>query len=221
LIHHIVRSGSETPAGEKPPVLLVMHGYGADEHDLLPTATELDPRFLVLSLRAPIPLDWGGFAWYHLRQTPGGILPDDLSRHETERLLVGSMKAIIEEAGGDLGRVVLLGFSQGAAMVYSLLTSHKLSDYGITVRGAIAMSGYIPRDILGEIAVRDFGPIPFFLSHGDFDDLIPPIAMEEAQRLLIARNTSVESHRYPIGHGISPETLADLKRWVAEKRLAE
>lgn len=198
-----------------------MHGYGADENDLMPVARALDPRFLVISLQAPILLDWGGYAWYHLQQQAGGILPDDLSRHESERLLVGSVKGIIEECGGDLQRVALMGFSQGAAMTYSMLISHRLTDYGINVRGAMMLSGYIPRDILDEIALRDLTAFPLFLSHGDYDDLIPPIAMEEAERLLGARHADIESHRYPIGHGISEETIADLKAWVSARNLAD
>jgi phospholipase/carboxylesterase len=221
LIHHITSAPQQSGGDAKPPVLIVMHGYGADENDLMPVARSVDPRFLIISLQGPIVLDWGGYAWYHLVQTAGGIHPDDHSRHDSERLIVGSLRGIIDDASGDPTRVTLLGFSQGAAMAFALMTSHKLHDYGITIKGVIAMSGYIPRDILDEIQIRDFAAVPFFLSHGDHDDLIPPIAMQEAERLLAARNAPIESHRYPIGHGISDETLSDLKAWVATNKLAE
>jgi phospholipase/carboxylesterase len=202
-------------------VLIVLHGYGADENDLMSVAESLDPRFLVISLQAPLPLDWGGYAWYHLQQTAGGLMPDDQSRHDSERLVMGSLQGIIEKCGGDQNRVTLMGFSQGAAMTYALLTSHKMQDYGITVKGAIALSGYLPRDILDEVRSRDYSAIPFFLSHGELDDLIPAVALDEAERLLRAGNANITAHRYPIGHGISEETAADLKQWVAEMRLAD
>src|SRR5438093_38525 len=124
-------------ASEKPPVLIALHGYGADDVDLLPIAEQLDPRFLIISLRAPITLEGGGYAWYHLSQTAQGLIPDDLSRHESEDAIAHTMGPIIEKEGGDAGNVILMGFSQGAAIGYSLMTIYNLENYGVRVRASI------------------------------------------------------------------------------------
>ena len=53
--------------------LVLLHGFGADEHDLLPIAHELDPRLRAVSLQAPLALAQGGRAWFDLQQTPAGF----------------------------------------------------------------------------------------------------------------------------------------------------
>src|ERR1035437_3124546 len=108
-------------ASPNPTTLIVLHGYGADEHDLMPIAEQLDPRLLIISLQAPIELMQGGYAWHHLKQLPPGLVPDDLSRHESEEVLVHELATIIKSEGGDPSNVILMGFSQGAAMGYSLI----------------------------------------------------------------------------------------------------
>jgi phospholipase/carboxylesterase len=200
-------------------VLLILHGYGADEKDLLSLAEDLDARFLSISLQAPIPLSWGGYAWYHLQQTPRGILPDDVSRLESEELVTGSLAGIIAKEGGDPEHVILMGFSQGAAVCYSLLARYDLAKFGIKVRAAIALSGYVPRDVLEPLASKDLTDFPVFISHGENDDLIPSVALQEAEKLLNQSGADVRAELYPIGHGVSPEVLLDIKDWLREHDL--
>jgi phospholipase/carboxylesterase len=201
---------------ELPPVLVVLHGYGADENDLLPIADQLGPEFLIISLRAPIPLPQGGYAWYHLEQTPGGLIPDELSRHESEDAIVESLAAIIEREGGDPHDVVLMGFSQGAAMCYSMVTLFNFHNHGFSARCIIAMSGYLPRDILEALTQKHFAGFSFFISHGEFDDLIPPIALKEAEDLLSKHGAKVTANMYEAGHGVSPETVGDIVAWLGK-----
>ncbi|HWF45299.1 MAG TPA: hypothetical protein VG537_11715 [Candidatus Kapabacteria bacterium] len=212
------------PTIEKLPVIVVLHGYGADENDLLPIAesaiaqsTLAERPFLIISLRAPIALPQGGYAWYHLEQTEQGIVPDDLSRHESEEQLLHELRAIIEKEGGDPARIIFMGFSQGSAVCYSLLTIYNLQNYGVQVRGAILMSGYLPRDILAPLSQKQFNGFPFFISHGEFDDLIPAMALNEAEALLTQQGATVTARMYDAGHGVLPETIADIAQWLSEE----
>jgi phospholipase/carboxylesterase len=203
-----------TKDAPKPPVLVVLHGYGADECDLLSIAEAVAPNFLTISLRAPIALSQGGYAWYHLMQTASGLHPDDLSRHESEDAVARNLSSIIEREGGDTENVVFMGFSQGAAICYSLLVTYQLENYGITPRASINMSGYLPRDILGVIDQKHWEGFPFFISHGEFDDLIPPMAMNEAEDFLSVHGANVSARMYEAGHGVLPETIDDLAEWM-------
>ncbi len=213
-VNYIVRP-PELPS-PNPRTLVVLHGYGADEHDLVPIAEQLDPRLLIISIQAPIELLQGGYAWYHLKQLATGLVPDDLSRHESEDLLVHELAAIIRSEGGDPSNVILMGFSQGAAMSYSLVSTYNLAQYGLGVRAVIAMSGYLPRDILGAVSQKDFAGLLFFLSHGEYDELIPNIALEEASRLLSRAGASVTHKMYQTGHGVLPETIEDIQSWYSK-----
>lgn len=189
-----------------------MHGYGADENDLLPLAERLSGDHLIISIQAPITLPWGGYAWYHLTQTAiGTIRGDDLSRQKSEKQLTDELAYIIRKEGGDLGNVTLMGFSQGAAMIYALLARHDLTKLGITAHSVICMSGYIPKDC--SFDGKSYSKLKLFMSHGEHDELIAPIALEEASRAIIQTGADVTSKSYPIGHGISEDTLADIISW--------
>ncbi len=210
--------------GEKPPVLVVLHGYGTDEYDLLPIAEKVaDGKFLIVSLQGPIELSHGGHAWYDLLQTPDGIIPDDVSRHASEEQLLAALPGIIEREGGDASRVVFLGFSQGAAVIYSILAIYDLKDYRIGPIASINMSGYLPRDIFEALSEKQFNVhdrsssgFPFFICHGEYDELIPPQALPEAEEWLGKQGANVIAKMYPVGHGVLPETVEEIRRWLSE-----
>ncbi len=220
----IEKDGEIYSEGRKPPVLVVLHGYGTDEYDLLPIAEQIGGQFLIISLQGPIERPNGGHAWYDLVQTANGIYPDDFTRHESEEMLVATLPKIIEQEGGDVNRVVLMGFSQGAAVIYSLLIVYDLKNYGITPIASINLSGYIPRDILEAISEKRFDAddrssagFPFFISHGEFDELIPMQALGEAEKLLSKQGADVTAKMYAMGHGVLPETVEDIISWLKLK----
>jgi phospholipase/carboxylesterase len=200
----------------RPPVLIILHGYGADEFDLLPIGSQLDPSFLLISFQAPIELGWGGYAWYQLTQTPTGLRSDDASRKKSEELLVKDLPLVIAKEGGNPSRVYLMGFSQGAAICYSLMGCHDLSEQRLAIKGVIAMSGYISDDVKEPLKKRDLSQIPFFLSHGTDDELIPPIAMQTAKKILEEAGAKTFAKEYETGHGLTEETVSDIRNWLSK-----
>src|SRR5579859_3597766 len=92
--------------------LVLLHGYGADEHDLLPLAHELDPRLRAVSIQAPVSLGGGMRAWFNLREDAKGLSFDADEAREAVR----SAAAAVEAIAAASPRPILLGFSQGAAM---------------------------------------------------------------------------------------------------------
>src|SRR5437870_2021838 len=91
--------------------LVLLHGYGADERDLLPIAHELDPRLRAVSLQGPIALVGPMRAWFNLWQDAAGRISFD---SEEARAAVRTVSAEVEEIAAHSPRPLLLGFSQGA-----------------------------------------------------------------------------------------------------------
>ena len=204
-----------TRLSSKLPVLLILHGYGADEFDLLPIASQLDPSFLTISIQAPIKLSWGGYAWYNLTQTPTGLRGDIPGRIMAEEQLYNELPGIILNGGGDPRNVYFLGFSQGAAMCYSLLERYDFFQIGLTIRAVMILSGFIPEDVKEPLSKSNLSEIPFFLSHGTRDELIPPLAMYDAQKILEAAGAKTFTKEYETGHGLTEETVSDIRNWLS------
>lgn len=194
-----------------------MHGYGANEFDLLGIADFFTEPLTLISLRAPMTLDWGGYAWYELKQGPSGIISDIQTRIQSEETIVNEIKIILEDAKADLGNVYLMGFSQGAAMAYSLLGRHDLGKLGIRVKGLIAMSGYIPEDVNESLGAKDWTGFPVIITHGEFDDLVTPKALTVAEGILSKAGAEVNAKFYPVRHALSDEAISDINNWLTAK----
>lgn len=216
-LHYLYRRTDRSQPSKA--TLVVMHGYGANEFDLLGIADYFKEPLTVLSFRAPLTLEWGGNAWYDLSQKPdGSLLADDESRKRSEEKILAELPEILHETESDAQNIFLMGFSQGAAMCYSLLGRHDLAKHGIGVKGVIAMSGYIPHDVMEPMQTRRFDGLPVFMSHGDEDMLVPAQGLTVARELLTRLGAQVEGKIYTrMGHSISDEVLADLTAWLSRQ----
>ena len=219
-LHYLYRKTDREKLSQA--TLIVMHGYGANEFDLLGIADYFKEPLTVLSFRAPLPVEWGGHAWYKLSQNPDGtLLADDESRKESEELLLAQLPGILKETESDAENIYLMGFSQGAAMCYSLLGRHDLKAKGLNVRGVMALSGYIPHDVMEDIVEKRFDGLPVFMSHGEIDQLIPPRALTVAKETMEVLGATVTGQIYPMGHSISDEALQDLTAWLTAQLSVE
>jgi phospholipase/carboxylesterase len=203
------------PITEAPPTIVFLHGYGADEYDLLSFADAFDPRFLTISFQGPYALPQGGRSWYDLRATLTGFTPDDQTRFASETLLAHDLPEIVKLEGGDLQNIFILGFSQGAAMTYSLVGKGLLNQDEVQLRGIITLSGYIPEDTKYALQTKDLSGSRFFVGHGLYDELIPSAAADIAEGILTSAKASVEKRLYPIPHAVSEPELTDVASWLA------
>ena len=195
---------------EPHPALLLLHGRGADESDLLPLAGELDPRLFTVSARAPFRFPWGGYAWYHLDSNGVGF-PEDGSLQRSLDLLRQLIDELIEAYPVDPRRLYVGGFSMGAAMAGSLalLQPERVS-------GAIVLSGYLPLRAGLPFRPQDAAGRPFFESHGTLDQVIPVSFARETREFLKGTPVALTYREYPIGHEISYQELRDLAAWTTE-----
>jgi phospholipase/carboxylesterase len=198
------------PGGKKPPLLLMLHGVGANERDLLPLAPELDPRLHILSLRAPLTRGPNSYAWFTVAFLPTGfkIAPEQLDA--SRKRVVEFIRAAVKRYDADLERVYLLGFSQGAIMSLTVaLTEPEL------LAGVIALSGRIPPEVEPWIVAPErTAGLPVFLAHGREDSVIPYEWAERARPILERQRVALEYHAYDMEHQIGAQTLADLTAWL-------
>lgn len=200
----------KSPEGEKPPLLLLLHGLGADENDLFGLVPYLDERFFVVSARAPFSLPYGGFGWFELI-----IGPDDLGvnikQFEQSRVkIIEFIDEIIETHDLDAKRVFLCGFSQGAMMSMSTLFSEPEKLAGVVAMSGRAMSEMLPENKNPE-ALKDF---PIFVTHGLYDPLLPIENGRATKEVLEKLPVDLKYREYPMAHEISPESLSDVREWL-------
>lgn len=203
LTHRVAlpRAASEGPA----PGLLLLHGRGADEEDLLSLASALDPRLLVVAARAPFQLG-SGYHWYDLLAIGR---PEPESFGGSRELLGRFLDEIVGGYNIDPVRLYVLGFSQGAMMSGSLLLMQPES-----IAGAVLLSGYLPSQAGLTIDPTRVRGKPVFVRHGTRDDVIPVDFGRESRDYLSSAGAALDYGEYPIGHQISDLELHDVAAWL-------
>jgi phospholipase/carboxylesterase len=195
----------------KPPAVILLHGRGTNEDDLLGLADYLDPRFFIISARAPYRFDegMGGYTWFGLEEIGK---PDPQQFSEAYHLLVQFIGDVKAGYPVDPARVFLLGFSMGSIMSFAV----SLTQPNI-VRGIVAHSGYIPESVSLQFTWTQLASLSLFVAHGIHDPVIPIQKARRAQELLSKTEADLTYKEYPIPHTISEESLADLSQWLQKK----
>jgi phospholipase/carboxylesterase len=206
---HMLRPALERPSDDRHvPGLLLLHGRGADEADLMGLEGALDPRLTIVSARAPFRLG-SGFAWYGMSEVGK---PDVETMQASMRELDTFVDGLPEAYGIDPARLYLMGFSQGAVMSAAMALLKPDA-----VRGALLHSGYVPANSDVGFTPDAARGKPFYLAHGKYDDVIPVTFGRDSQEYLLAAGADVTYHEYPIGHTISEESLYDLSEWLTAR----
>ncbi|HEU4382322.1 MAG TPA: alpha/beta fold hydrolase [Anaeromyxobacteraceae bacterium] len=210
ILDHLVR---RPPApGGPPPLLVLLHGIGADEEDLFGLAGHLDPRFLVVSARAPFEAEPMGYAWYAIDWSAFPPRGDAAQARQSLDLLKRFVGEAVAAYGADPGAVHLLGFSQGASMALGLALSRP-----DLVRSVVAHSGRLLRWLLPAEPPPGLAGLPVLLQHGRRDPLVPLAFADEAQGLLEPLGVALTRRDYDLAHEIGPESLRDLAGWLARR----
>jgi phospholipase/carboxylesterase len=198
-------------AGRQPPLLVLLHGIGADENDLFPLAGRLDPRLRIVSLRAPHPYS-GGWAWFHIDFLPGGrVVPDAAQAKEALADLVRWLAEAPARLGTDPACTFLLGFSQGAMMALRALGT--IPD---RLAGVVALSGRFPGDFFPAPVAREaMAKVPLLVTHGTLDDVLPIAEGRRTAAALRLVSRDFTYQEFPIGHGISEEELTLVATWLS------
>ena len=200
-LYHVVHAPS---AGA--PLLLLLHGYGSNEEDLLSLAPHLDARLVCVSARAPYALDFGGFAWFNIEIGAEGVRFDFAEAEESLVQVLSLVDALRREH--QPARLFIAGFSQGASMALTAAL-RRPRDFA----GAIALSGVCKPEMLPEDAAA-VQNLKVFMSHGRFDPVIPIAQARASKALLAPLGLDLQYREYDMPHAIAPPCLADLAAWL-------
>ncbi len=210
LVYLVRQPGVEA---DTPPLLLLLHGVGSNEHDLFGLAPFLDKRFLIISVRAPNTLGPGSYAWFEVNFTPQGPVIKPEQAVASHKMLITFLKEAITAYNADPKQVYLMGFSQGAIMSASIaLIQPEL------VAGAVLMSGRIPPEIRTHIASHErLSGLPLLVVHGTADMVLPIRYGRDSRELLSSLPVQLTYHEYPMGHEVSQESLSDVTTWLTKQ----
>ena len=191
------------------PLVILLHGFGANMRDLAGLAPSIHREGYVYSLpNAPIPFNVGlgmvGYGWHPPR---GEAQPGDFEKAEEQ--VAAYFDDVFAQFGTAPGNAVLMGFSQGGGMTYrcGLERPHIFA-------GLAALSATLPdRDIL-KTKLPDNRDQPIFIAHGDHDPMISMDTAQAARDFLQEEGYAPSYHEYPMGHEIPPAVINDLVPWL-------
>lgn len=203
----------ERPAAGEPIGLLVLHhGRGADEHDLLDLADVLDPRRRLHVVTPRAPLTFPGAPGNHWYAVPRVGYPDP----DTFTAAYAKLAAFHDELWARTGiapeATVFGGFSMGSVMSYALA----LPAQRPPVAGVLAFSGFIPtvESWTPDLASREATRV--FIAHGRRDPVMDVGFARAARELLEAGGLDVSYHESDAGHQIDPAHVPAAVRWLGE-----
>lgn len=183
------------------PLLVLLHGYGADERDLFGLAPHLPDQFVLAAPRAPLTLPWPapGYSWYPIE----GLESRDATHVTTA---AAALLDWIDATAPAAPHVGLLGFSQGAAIA---LQAMRLQPDRFAF--AVNLSGYAtPGDLAGDAELAGIRP-PVFWGRGTHDDVIPPELVVHTTQWLPA-HSELSGRVYPgLAHSVSEQELHDVR----------
>ena len=191
--------------GTRPdgPPLLLLHGTGGDESDLLPLGKSISPGSPLLSPRGKV-LE-GGMPRFFRRLAEGVFDEDDLRRRAND------LAAFVEEARKHYGIAapIALGYSNGANIAAAMLLLRPNS-----LAGAILLRAMVP---LKEASKANLAGKPILILSGQFDPIIPSSNSSRLAAMLADDGARVQQNTLPVGHGLTQADVDLARRWIHEQ----
>ncbi len=198
---HVYLPAEGDPPG---PPLLLLHGTGGDEHDLLPLRDHLSPGAAVLSVRGTVRENGMPRFFRRLRE---GVFDEDDLRHQA-----GALADFVVEASGfygiEDGSLVAVGFSNGANIASAMLLQRPE-----VLAGAVLLAAMVP---YAEPPDIDLAGKQVIISNGERDGMIPAAMTEELAQQFRDRGAQVTVLPHPGGHQIDPAALRRISQLIGE-----
>jgi phospholipase/carboxylesterase len=194
--------------GADGPLIISIHGRGADASDLAGLASEIAPeRYRWVLPQGPRPVDLGGgytgWAWYELGEQQSETVVESRDR------LAAFIDAMLAELGVARARTVIMGFSQGSVMALHVgLTSEE--PFG----SVVVMSGHLPAAEALEPILPERRDRSVLVVHGTEDQTLPIERGRRVRAALEGAGLKPEYHEFRMGHQITPESLAVVSEFI-------
>ncbi len=206
------------PAGDGPhPTIVAFHGWGANALDLLGLAPYVaDGRFAMLCPQGSVEVPMGplqGYGWFPIMM---GSLPEPSEVQKAVDEAEAFVRTALERYPIEPRKLVLLGFSQGGSIAYSLALRNPERFAAI-----VAISTWFPAQLMQRAGANDaLQQLPTLVQHGRADDLIDIARARESVEALRSLKVPVSFREYDCGHEITAESLSDLSRFLTDKVLS-
>jgi phospholipase/carboxylesterase len=194
-------------SGVSTPLVIFLHGRGADENDLIDISERLPRTFAYASVRAPVPLEYGGYTWFENRTPPRPPATASV------RASVAAFRTWLNDpkVGAVSETCYLFGFSAGMMMAGALVI-----DDPKRFAGAVLLSGALALDGIAEAVPDRLSGLPVFYGRGTEDTVTPAPLVAQTESYLRERSgADLTLREYPIDHAISNRELDDIADWFA------
>jgi phospholipase/carboxylesterase len=203
-LEYVLRVPTRKGDDAELPLVILLHGRGADANDLADLAPMIDRGYRFVFPNAPRPFEpvpgmQFGFTWFD------GWPAERESITESRNLLLEFIDNVVAKYPTPPGKVILGGFSQGGLM--SLDVGFRTSQ---PLAGVVVMSGAVYEEDLP----RFTSEIPVLIVHGVSDEVIPLLTAHRTRRVLEQQGAAVEYHEYAMGHQIAQESLAVVAEFI-------
>jgi len=207
-LEYVVRTPKDSIIN--PPLLILLHGYGSDEHDLFSFASQIPENWLVISVRGTISQGNNRYCWYNVGMEKGKITLNFTEEEESRKQLLAFIDKMTDTYKVDKQRVVVAGFSQGAAMSLNIsLTSPE------KVAGFACFSGRFAEEITPFISQSpSLKSLRAFISHGTEDKMLPIQYAKENIQMLQNLGITPVFVEDKIAHSISQKQLGEFVKWL-------
>ena len=209
---HRVRS-PHSDSAENVPCLILLHGVGANEANLIDFAERQDPRLTVILVRGPIIFGPRQYGWFNVNFTASGPVIHAIQAEQSRQALIGFIERLAAAYGIDPARIWIAGFSQGGILSASV---------GLTRPDKVGGFGILSGRILPEIApltanVTDLSDAHAFVSHGIQDAKLSIDFARSAQRLLMEKSVQLTYREYDAGHELDDAMQRDFAQWLTRQ----
>lgn len=193
--------------GQPQGALVVMlHGLSGDENAMWIFDHALPRAATVIAPRAMYASDFGGASW---ARSVGRDDLDDVDFQAALEVLPRLLAEVIALYPIDPQRVIMMGFSQGAALSYAYSLAHPTA-----LRGVIALAGFLPPNTPASPSTTS--QPAYLILHGTHDEAVPIDRAREARSVLESRGADVEYHEQRVGHKVSAQGMREIAQWIKQ-----
>jgi phospholipase/carboxylesterase/glyoxalase family protein len=195
------------PPVSHPVTLLLLHGTGGDENDLLPLGNELWPGAALLSVRGKV-LE-NGMPRFFRRFAEGVFDVEDL-KFRTEEL-ARFIESASKRYDFSTEKLLAVGYSNGANIAASLILLHPHH-----LAAAVLFRAMVPFE---PDIIRDFNSLPVFMGAGTRDQIVPQGQPQELAAIFESGGAAVTLFWHQGGHDLGDDDVEAARRWLSESKI--